>query len=111
MVNYQQIDTTFAALADPSRRQMVERLLRGEATISELAEPLDMSMPAALKHVGKLVDAGLVRREKRGRTVTCSLNAGPLDEASRWLNEHLEFWNARLDALDRYLARQKEAER
>ena len=111
MVNYQPIDTTFAALADSTRRQMVERLLRGDATISDLARPHDMSMPAAMKHVGKLIDAGLVRREKKGRSVICSLNIDPLDAASAWLREHLEFWNQRLDALDRYLARQKEADK
>ena len=60
MVNYQPIENTFAALADPTRRQMVERLMRGEATISDLAAPHDMSMPAAMKHVCKLVDAGPV---------------------------------------------------
>ena len=108
MVNYQPIENTFAALADPTRRQMIERLMRGDATISDLAAPHDMSMPAAMKHVRKLVDAGLVRREKNGRSVTCSLNIDPLDQASRWLSEHLEFWNQRLDALDLYLARQKE---
>ncbi len=111
MVNYQQIDTTFAALADPTRRLMVERLLRGSATISELAEPHDMSMPAAMKHVARLVDAGLVKREKVGRSVICSLSVDPLDAASHWLTEHLEFWNRRLDALDRYLAKQEEAKR
>jgi DNA-binding transcriptional ArsR family regulator len=111
MLNYKPIDLTFAALADPTRRQMVERLLQGDATISELAAPHDMSMPAALKHVGRLIDAGLVRREKRGRTVTCSLNIDPLDAASAWLREHLEFWNQRLDALDSYLAKQKDSQR
>ena len=110
MVNYQPIDGTLAALADPTRRQMVERLLRGDATISDLARPHAMSMPAAMKHVHKLVDAGLVRREKKGRSVICSLNIDPLDEASRWLHEHLKFWNQRLDALDRYLAQQKEVD-
>lgn len=108
MVNYQHIDDTFAVLADPTRRMMVERLLRGDTTISELAAPHDMSMPAAMKHVGRLVEAGLVRREKKGRSVTCSLNIDPLDEASRWLREHLDFWSHRLDALDRYLAQQKD---
>ena len=111
MVNYQIVDSTFAALADPTRRQMVERLLHGDATISELAAPHDMSMPAAMKHVGRLVEAGLVRREKNGRSVTCSLNIDPIDEASRWLREHLDFWNRRLDALDRYLAQQKDADK
>lgn len=101
------MNLTFAALADPTRRQIVERLLEGEATVTELAAPHDMSMPAILKHVSKLVDAGLVRREKHGRTVTCTLNVNPLDDAERWLRTHLDSWNQRLDALDRYLADQK----
>lgn len=104
------IDSTFAALADPTRRWMIERLLQGEATVSELAEPFDMSMPAVLKHVNKLVDAGLVTREKHGRTVTCALNPDPMDEAQAWLQRHLDFWNTRLDALDAYLAAQKDIE-
>ncbi len=108
MVNFQSLDGTLAALADPTRRQMIERLIQGEATVSQLAEPHDMSMPAVLKHVNRLVDAQLVTRRKEGRTVVCSLNADPLDEASKWLSMHLDFWNQRLDALDRYLAAQKD---
>ena len=87
---------------------MVAQLLQGEATVSELAEPHDMSLPAIMKHVGKLVDAGLIEREKRGRTVICRLNIDPLDEANAWLQQNLDAWNARFDALDAYLARQKE---
>ena len=108
MTDSHTMDATFAALADPTRRWMVERLLEGEATVSELAEPFDMSMPAVLKHVNKLVDAGLVTRQKQGRTVTCTLNPDPMDEAQAWLQKHLDFWNNRLDALDLYLAQQKE---
>lgn len=104
------MDATFAALADPTRRWMVERLLQGEATVSELAEPFDMSMPAVLKHVNKLVEAGLVIREKQGRTVTCALNPAPMDDAQAWLQKHLDFWNNRLDALDAYLAQHKDAD-
>ena len=111
MVKQNPIDATFAALADPTRRQIVETLLRGEATVSQLAEPHDMSMPAVMKHVGKLVDAGLVERRNEGRVVTCSLRVDPLDEASAWLHRHLEFWNGRLDALDLYLAKQKQKEK
>ncbi|MEO1493622.1 MAG: metalloregulator ArsR/SmtB family transcription factor [Pseudomonadota bacterium] len=111
MVNQSPIDTTFAALADPTRRAMVEQLLQGEATVSQLAEPHDMSMPAVMKHIGKLVDAGLVERRKEGRTVTCSLRIDPMDEAQRWLQRHLEAWNGRLDALDQYLAQQKDRSR
>jgi len=64
-----------------------------------------------MKHVAKLAEAGLLRREKAGRSVTCSLNIDPLDAASRWLRENLEFWNQRLDALDLYLSRQKETDK
>ena len=111
MVKYNQIDLTFSALADPTRRQIVERLLQGDATVSELAAPHDMSMPAVMKHVGKLVDAGLIERKKEGRVVTCSLRTDPLSDASAWLDHHLAFWNSRLDALDRYLSEQKKEDR
>lgn len=111
MFDHQPIDSTFAALADPTRCRMIERLLLGDATISELAAPHDMSMPAAMKHVARLVEAGLVRRRKHGRTVTCSLNIGPLDAAQAWLREHLDFWSQRLDALNFHLARQKKTAR
>ncbi len=105
------MDQTFGALADPTRRAMVAQLLTGEASISDLAEPHDMSLPAIMKHVAKLVDAGLVTREKRGRTVVCSLNVDPLDQANAWLQQNLDAWNRRFDALDAYLARQKEEDR
>ena len=108
MMDDHSMDATFAALADPTRRQMVERLLQGEATVTELAEPHDMSMPAVLKHVTKLVDAGLVTRRKEGRVVTCTLNPSPMDEAQAWLQRHLDFWNNRLDALDAYLRQNKD---
>ena len=108
MVNYNTLDAALSALADPTRRQIVERLSRGDATLSELAEPYDMSLPAVMKHVGKLSDAGLVTREKQGRVVTCRLNPEPLGETSRWLDEHLKFWNTRLDALGTYLEKPNE---
>ena len=85
------------------------QLLQGEATVSELAAPHEMSLPAVMKHVAKLVDAGLVERQKTGRTVICRLNADPLDEAQAWLQQNLDAWNARFNALDAYLARQKDA--
>lgn len=110
MVKQNPLDGTLAALSDPTRRAIVQRLLSSDATLSELAEPHDMSMPAIMKHVGKLVDAGLVVREKRGRVVTCSLRIDPIDDAHKWLNEMLEFWNQRFDALDAYLAAQQAAE-
>lgn len=100
------IDATFAALADRTRREMIERLLQGEATVTELAAPHDMSMPAVLKHIGKLIDAGLVTRRKEGRTVICTLNPAPMDRAQDWLQRHLDFWNTRLDALENFIAAQ-----
>lgn len=108
MVKYNSLDAALSALADPTRRQIVEQLAQGEATLSELAAPHDMSMPAIMKHVGKLADAGLLNRSKTGRVVTCRLNPEPLDEASRWLNEHLAFWNGRLDALGDFIERERE---
>ena len=111
MVKQNALDGTLAALSDPTRRAIVQQLLESDATMSELAEPHDMSMPAIMKHVGKLVDAGIVTREKKGRVVTLSLNVDPLDDAQKWLSEMLEFWNQRFDALDAYLARQQEENR
>lgn len=108
MVQDNALDTTLSALSDPTRRQIVQRLMISDATISELAEPHDMSMPAVMKHVGKLVDAGLVSRSKSGRVVTCSLNIAPIDDAHRWLGDMLTYWNTRMDALDEYLARHHE---
>ena len=79
------LDRLFQALADPSRRLMVERLTRGPAAVSELARPLAMSLPAVLKHLDVLEGAGLIRRQKSGRTVSCRLNAAPMEEAQHWL--------------------------
>lgn len=110
MVNKQMLDATYGALADATRRQIIERLIEGEATLSELAAPHAMSLPAVMKHVAKLEDVGLLNRRKCGRVVTCSLNVTPLDDAAQWLQEHLAFWNTRLDALERYIERQKEGE-
>lgn len=103
MVNQAPIDATFAALADPTRRAMLCRLRDGDATVSELASPHAISMPAVLKHLGKLEAAGLVQRRKSGRVVTCSLNIDPLTDAMQWLNENVAAWEARLDALEVYL--------
>lgn len=102
------IDTVFAALADPTRRAIIARLLEGEATMGELAKPHDMSLPGMMKHVGRLVDAGLVTRRKEGRSVICALRPEPIEAANHWLQSTLDQWNARFDALNVYLARQKE---
>ena len=94
------ITSTFGALADPTRLAVVTRLGRGEATIGELATGHAMSLPAFSKHVGVLVDAGLVTRSKVGRSVVCRLAPQPLAEAGSWLTDVTSFWTATLDRLD-----------
>jgi DNA-binding transcriptional ArsR family regulator len=94
------LDRTFAALADPTRRSIVARLAeRRSAAVSELAAPFDMSLPAILKHLGVLADAGLVMREKKGRIVTCRLDPAPLRDAAAILAHYQRYWSERLDAL------------
>ena len=91
---------TFAALADPTRRAIIARLAKGDGlTVKVLAEPFPVSLPAVIKHLNVLCDAGLVTRERTGRTVTCRLSIEPMSEAMTWLNRHVRFWEARLDAL------------
>jgi DNA-binding transcriptional ArsR family regulator len=97
------LDRLFQALADPARRAMVERLSRGPAPVSELARPLPMSLPSAMQHLGVLEAAGLVRSEKIGRVRTCSIEAGTLSLAERWINERRQEWEGRLDRLGEYL--------
>lgn len=96
------------ALADPTRRAVVDRLARGEATVGVLAEPHDMSLPAFSKHVGVLVAAGLVRRRKVGRSVVCSLATEPLDEVAAWVTDVRSYWSSTLDRLD-HLVTQEDA--
>ncbi|HWK97477.1 MAG TPA: metalloregulator ArsR/SmtB family transcription factor [Pseudolabrys sp.] len=98
------LDRTFAALADPTRRALLARLSESEAvSVSDLAKPFDMSLPAIMKHLDVLRDAGLVSREKNGRIVSCRLNAGPMQEANEWLNRYQRFWTERLDQLEALL--------
>jgi len=89
------------ALADPTRRAVVDRLARGEATMGALAEAHPISLPAFSKHVRVLVEAGLVRRRKEGRTVVCSLRTEPLDEVAAWVADVTSYWTATLDRLER----------
>jgi len=98
-----ELDRLFHALADPARREMVERLSQGPAPVSELARPLPMSLPAAMQHVGILEAAGLVRTEKVGRVRTCSIDPGALSNAERWINARRLEWEQRLDQLGEYL--------
>src|SRR6476469_6428650 len=93
------LDTTFHALADPTRRGMLARLALGEKSIGELAEPFAMSFAGASKHVKVLEEAGLIDRRKVGRTHLISIDAKPLEEAERWMRQWERFWNSRLDRL------------
>ena len=95
----ERLDTTFRALADPTRRGMLASLALGEKSIGELAEPFAMSFAGASKHVKVLEEAGLLSRRKAGRTHVISLNAEPLAEAERWLRQWESFWDLRLDRL------------
>ncbi|MBD0319878.1 MAG: winged helix-turn-helix transcriptional regulator [Gemmatimonadetes bacterium] len=102
------LDFLFQALADPTRRRMVERLSRGPASVKELAQPLEMSLPAVLQHLGVLEASGLVRSEKVGRVRTCRIEAGGLRTAEQWISERRAEWERRLDRLGEYLAEQDE---
>jgi len=101
------LDATFRALADPTRRAMLARLAVGEATVTELAEPFDVSLPAVSKHLRVLEGAGLLARERDGRRHRCRLLSGPLMGAAEWIDQSRRFWEARLDALDRYLEKEE----
>jgi len=98
------LDQMFQALADPSRRVMVERLCRGPASVSELARPLAMSLPAVVQHLQVLEASGLVRSEKIGRVRTCHVESKALRLAEQWINERRLLWERRLDRLGRFLA-------
>ena len=98
------LDQTFAALADPSRRGVLERLGRSDATITELATAFGMTLTGMKKHIGVLERAGLVATEKEGRTRTCRLGPARLDAESAWLGRYRAVWSARFDALDDVLA-------
>jgi DNA-binding transcriptional ArsR family regulator len=100
-----QLDQVFHALSDRTRRAMVTRLTEGEASISELAAPFDMSLPGASKHVRVLEEAGLVVRTVDGRVHRVELQAAPLDEAAAWVTRQRSFWSETLDALARYAGR------
>jgi DNA-binding transcriptional ArsR family regulator len=103
-----ELDLVFQALADPSRRIIVERLSQGSATVSELAAPLPMSLPGVVQHLQVLEASGLVRSEKVGRVRTCHLNLKMLGSAQNWITERREMWERRLDRLGQYLAEHPE---
>ena len=102
------LDLMFQALADPARRGMVDRLSRGPASVSELAEPFDMSLSAVVQHLKVLETSGLVRSEKIGRVRTCQIEPQALQLAEQWLNERRTTWVRRLDRLGEYLAEHPE---
>jgi DNA-binding transcriptional ArsR family regulator len=105
MVKYnRELDATFQALADPTRRAIVSALARGQASVTELARPHRMSLPAVMKHLRVLEKAGLVRQRKFGRTRRCRLAARPLKNAEAWISQYRAFWETQFDALDRYLS-------
>ena len=105
MVQYSQMDQTLSALADPTRRTVLERLGEGDATISELAEPFGISLTGMKKHVAVLEEAGLVRTEKVGRTRVCSLGEQRLDDVEAWIETYRRMLNERLDRLGELLER------
>jgi DNA-binding transcriptional ArsR family regulator len=102
MLNYQ-LDRTFAALADPTRRAMVERLVQGPATVSELAKPLPMSLPAAMLHLKVLEESGLVTSQKVGRVRTCRVDPKVLSQAEQWVADRRQMWERSLDRLGAFL--------
>jgi DNA-binding transcriptional ArsR family regulator len=98
-----QLSTTFAALADPTRRAILARLATGEATVTELAEPFTMSLPAISKHLKVLENAGLITRTRTAQWRPCQLEAAPLKRATDWLAEYRRFWEGSFDRLDEHL--------
>lgn len=97
------LSATFAALADPTRRAILARLSLGETSVSELAEPFEISLPAVSKHLKVLERAGLIARGRDAQWRPCRIDAGPLREVADWLEHYRRFWEQRLDRLDEYL--------
>jgi DNA-binding transcriptional ArsR family regulator len=110
VTNSDQLDLTFAALADPTRRAILARLSEGESTVGDLARPFEISRPAISKHLRVLERAGLVRRARDGRLSRCGLDATPMRDAAEWVEEYRQFWESQLDALARFLEQNEEKE-
>lgn len=106
-----QLSTTFAALADPTRRAILARLVSGECSVSELAEPFEMSMPAVSKHLRVLERAGLIAQRRDAQWRRCRIEAGPLKEVSEWTERYRQIWEERLDRLDEYVQQLKKREK
>jgi len=105
------LDATFAALADPTRRAILARLTTGEASVTELAAPFDMTMPAVTKHLKVLEHAGLVSRGKHAQWRPCRLEAAPLRDVAEWAGEFRRFWDASYERLDSYLREMEKKEK
>ena len=98
-----QLDATFAALSDPTRRAILSRLSRGEASVTQLAEPFEMSLPAVSKHLKVLQKAGLITQSREAQWRPCRLEAKPLKQAAEWIDRYREYWEQSFDNLDSYL--------
>jgi DNA-binding transcriptional ArsR family regulator len=105
------LSTTFSALADPTRRAILARLLLGECSVGELAEPFEMSMPAVSKHLRVLERAGLIAQRRDAQWRQCRIKAGPLREVSDWTERYRQIWEERLDRLDEYVQQLKAKEK
>ena len=105
------LDSAFAALADPTRRAIVSRLCEGPQSVSELSEPFDMALPSLLKHVRVLEQSGLVSSEKTGRVRTCRLGVRGLQEEAAWIERYRQLWSARFDELDNVVEELKQKEK
>lgn len=103
--NQKRLDQAFHALSDPGRRAMVERLSVGPASVSQLAEPLPMTLSAVVQHLKVLEDAGLVKSRKTGRVRTCVLDVGAMSQVERWIADRKRFWAQQYDQLEAYLAK------
>ncbi len=108
MTQDRQLDETFAALANGTRRAILARLAKGQASVNELAEPFDMSLPAISKHIKVLENAGLIERGRDAQFRPCNLNAAPLREISNWAEQYRHIWEDRFDRLDAVLQQLKE---
>jgi DNA-binding transcriptional ArsR family regulator len=110
-MNPDSLSATFAALADPTRRAILARLALGELSVTELAEPFEMSLPAVSKHLRVLERAGLIARTREAQWRPCQLSAGPLKDVADWIEHYRRFWTESFDRLDAYLRRMQQTEK
>jgi len=111
MVKSQTLDRTLSALSDPTRRHILEHLSTGPASVSELARPLDISLPGVIKHIHVLEGAGLVTSEKKGRTRECRVGPRSMDDVTRWIETYRRQWEGRFDRLQTIVEREQRGER